>query len=83
MRARATLSLLLCAVVLAAASAGVRAAEDPWSKNVNVELNGMPLRDAVGNLLKATGIRYSVEPDAADLKNRQVVPQGHGPACGA
>jgi len=67
MRARSTLSLLLCAIVLAASMAA-RAADDPWQKAVSVDVSEMRLGEAVAQLLKNTGLSYAVDPGIRDAQ---------------
>lgn len=47
---------------------GFVSAGDPWQRVINMELKDMPLPDAIDALLKDTGISYSIEPNAQQLK---------------
>ena len=66
MRARATLSLLLCAIALVAPCVG-QAADEAASKRINLEARDMPLSQVLDTLFKDTGLSYTVDPNVSRI----------------
>jgi len=65
MKARSTLSLLLCAIALVAPCVGQAADEPP---RINLEAKDMPLSQVLDTLFKGTGLSYTVDPMIGQLR---------------
>lgn len=66
---RCTRIVALALLVWAITAAGqCFAADDPWTKMVNLEVKDVPLSDAIENLLKDSGISYTIDPGVSHLR---------------
>ena len=61
--------VLLCAGILLGTGASFAAGEDPWQKMIDFSIKDMPIAQALDQLLRETGISYTI---ADSIKDRKV-----------